>query len=205
MKKEIDLVTEKTVETVTAAADPFSDLSKLKVGQNFNETVGVKKAILHVPVRKPTRQEFVRVHPDESMRVRVAMIELKEEREVFLVMPELASEMPGEVTTKILVTAINRQGVLFLWPVNGDVEENGIRRNHWNETARTAAEVAQKKWVKVVANMSLGSYEVFEASGKLPDPEWPELSFQEILRIAFKNNLITSADHIVIRKLLGAV
>lgn len=192
-------------QTCGKGFDPFADLSKLKVGQNFNETVGVKKAILHVPVRKPTRQEFVRVHPDENMRVRVAMIELKEEREIFLVIPELASQLPAEVTTKLLVTAMNRQGVLFLWPVNSEVEEIGVKRNHWNESSRTAAELAQRGWVKVVSNMSLGAYEVFEATGKLPDPDWPELSFQEILRIALKNNFIDSMDHIVIRKLLGAV
>jgi hypothetical protein len=182
----------------------FSDLSKLKIGQNFNETVGVKKAILHVPIRKPTRQEFIRVHPDERMRLAAAVIELKEERETFLVPPELAQELPDEIRPKLLVTAINRQGVLFLWPVNLDLDEGPIRKNHWNETARTAAELAQTKWVKVVPKMSLGAYEVYEATASWPEPEWPDLPFNKILETAFKNNLITSPDHIVIRKLLGA-
>lgn len=185
--------------------DRLGDLASLRITQNFGDGIGVKKALLHVPVRKPQKQEFFRVHPDENMRINVAMIDLKEEREVFLVAPELAQELPGDISPKMLVTAINRQGVLFLWPVNLDLEDSRIRRNHWNESARTAAELATKNWIKMVANMGLGSYEVFQASSDLGEPEWPQLSFQEILGIAFKNNFITSADHIVIRKLLGAI
>jgi hypothetical protein len=187
----------------TVQSDPFSDLSKLRINPNFNETIGVKKALLHVPVRKPNKQEFVRVHPSEDMRLAVAMIDMKEEREIFLVTPELAQDLPGEVAPKLLVTAINKQGVLFLWPLNLDLEENRIRKNHWNESAHTGAELAKKGWVKVAANMGLGAYDVLQATGNLPDPEWPDLSFQEILKIAFKDNFITSADHVVIQKLLG--
>ena len=106
---------------------------------------------------------------------------------------------------KLLVTAVNRQNNPFLWPLGLDLEETRFRKNHWNETARTAAEMAVKNWVRVAANMNLGSYEVFESQVELPEPEWPELELSEMLRIAFKDNVIESADHIVIRKLLGAV
>ena len=41
------------------ATDRF-DPSRLRLSQNFVESVGVKKALLTVPVRKPGRQDFVR-------------------------------------------------------------------------------------------------------------------------------------------------
>ncbi|MGZ3781534.1 MAG: hypothetical protein ACXVCY_12855 [Pseudobdellovibrionaceae bacterium] len=190
-----------------AQVDPFSDLSKLKISQNFTETIGVKKALLHVPVRKPNRQEFVRVHPNENMRLEVAMIEWQEDkdREIFLVAPEVASQLPNEVKAKLLVTAINRQNHVFLWPLGLDLEETRSRKNHWYETARTAADMATRNWVRVAANMNLGSYEVFEAQVEMPEPEWPTYSFSELLKIALKDNFIDSAEHIVIRKLLGAI
>jgi hypothetical protein len=59
--------------------------------------------------------------------------------------------------------------------------------------------------VRVVANMGLGAYEVYEASGDLPDPSWPELSFPEILKVAFKGRYITEVEHPVIRRLRGEV
>lgn len=187
-------------------SNPLDDLSKIRINQDFNDGVGVKKAILTIPVRKPNKQDFVRVHPSTDMRISpVAMIDLKEEREVYLVSQEIASQLPGEVQPKLLVTAINRQGVVFLWPINIDLADGSFRRNNWNETAHTAANLAQKSWVKMSANMSLGAYEVFEATGAIPDPEWPELTFQEILKIAFKDKFIDSMDHVVIRTLLGAV
>ena len=38
--------------------------------------------------------------------------------------------------------------------------------------------MAMKTWIKVVANMALGAYEVFEATGSLPEPEWPDIKFK---------------------------
>ena len=41
------------------------------------------------------------------------------------------------------------------------------------------------------------------AGGELPDPTWPEESFQELIRIAFKDRFIKDKDHLVIRRLRG--
>ncbi len=47
-------------------------------------------------------------------------------------------------------------------------------------------EALRRRWVRVYANMAVGRYEVAQATAPLPDPEWPELTFREILRIAFR-------------------
>jgi DNA-binding protein HU-beta len=72
---------EATVEDV----DPF-DPAVLRVVSDF-EAVAVKRVIVSVPVRKPKRQEFVRVHPDERYRLEVAVVELQDGRETYLVVP----------------------------------------------------------------------------------------------------------------------
>jgi hypothetical protein len=177
------------------------DLSRLRLAQNFSESIGVKKALLTVPVRKPNRQEFVRVHPDENMRLETAVLELKEDRETYLVEPELWAELAGELTPKALFTAINRQGVLTIWPVRLPGEDG--RHDEWNRSALEAAQMAMNRWVRVAANMSLGAYEVYEASADLPDPQWPDLNFQQILEVAFKDRFVRSLDHAVVRRLRG--
>jgi len=177
------------------------DLEKLRLSQNFAETVGVKKKIITVPVRKPHRQSFIRVHPDESWRLETAVLELKEDRETYLVDRELWPELPGEIVPKVLYTTINRQGVVFLWPVRLPGEDG--RLDAWNRSAHAAAELATKKWVRIGANISLGAYEVFEATGNFPEPEWPDIGFEGLFNIAFKNMLIQSLDHPVIRNLRG--
>jgi len=180
--------------------NPF-DPSRLRLSQNFAEMVGVKKALLTVPVRKPSRQDFVRVHPGEDYRLETAALELKDEREVYLVDRALWHELPGEIVPKVLFTTINRQGVLTLWPIRLPGEDG--RHDEWNRSALEAALMAQSRWIRVAANMSLGAYEVYEAVADLPDPAWPEVSFQEILKIAFKARFIADLDHPVIRRLRG--
>ena len=179
------------------------DLDSLRLSQNFTAMVGVKKKIITVHVRKPDRQWFVRVHSEESYRLETAMLELKEDREFYLVDSSLWSELPGEIIPIALFTAVNRQGVVFLWPVRLPNSEG--RQLEWHRSALQAAEEAMQSWVRVVANMSLGAYEVYEATGNLPDPEWPELSFQKLLEIAFKDRFIRSMNHIAIRKLRGEI
>ena len=157
-----------------------------------------------MPVRKPNRQDFVRVHPDPAYRLTpAAIIELKEDREVYLVTPDMASELPGEFAAATLFTTINRQGVLHLWPVKLPGADG--KHNEWHRSAAEAAELAMHRWVRVTANMSLGAYEMFEATGDLPEPAWPELPFPEILKIAFRDRIVDGADHPVVQRLRGAV
>ena len=59
------------------------------------------------------------------------------------------------------------------------------------------------KWVRIKANMSLGAYEIFSAESVMQDPTWPELPFNELLRIAFRDRIISSADHPVVKRLRG--
>jgi hypothetical protein len=60
-----------------------------------------------------------------------------------------------------------------------------------------------KKWVRVTSSMSLGAYEIFEASGDLPEPVWPDYAFEEILKIAFQDRIVDRADHPLVQRLLG--
>jgi hypothetical protein len=53
--------------------------------------------------------------------------------------------------------------------------------------------------------MSLGAYELYTATGSLPDPEWPETPFPELLKIAFKDRFITDRNHPILRRLRGEV
>ena len=52
-------------------------------------------------------------------------------------------------------------------------------------------------------NMNLGAYEIWESTASLPDPRWPELSLQELLRTAFKDRYIADLQHPVLQRLRG--
>lgn len=180
--------------------DPF-DLASLRLPQNFEDTSGVKRIVTTVPVRKPDRTWFVRVRPGEEWRLSTGIVELKDERETYLVAPSLRHELASEMTPKVLFTAINRQGVLFLWIVK--LPNVDGRSDTWSQSALAAATQAEGGWVRVIPNNTLGGYDLYTARAGLPDPEWPDLSFQEIIRLAFKDRMIDSLDHPVVRRLKG--
>jgi hypothetical protein len=187
-------------EAAAAASDPF-DLSKLRLSQDFIETAGVRKLLRTVTVRKPGPQDFIRVNPDAGYRDAFAVIELKDDREIYLLPPDIARELPGECFSVVLYTAINRQGVVFLWPVRLPASDGRVIE--WHRSAAEAAGLGMKRWIRVKANMALGAYEIFEAASTIPDPEWPILSFQELVHLAFRDRLINSRDHLVIKRLHG--
>lgn len=183
------------------SADPFADLSKLRLSQAFTESVGTKKLLTTVPVRKPGKQEFVRVRPESEYRGAYAIIELKEDNEYYLLVPSIAEEIPEEFRSMMLYTAINRQRTVTLWPVRLPASDG--RRDDWQRSAQEAAERATRTWIRVVANKNLSAYELHEATGNILEPEWPEHTFQDLLRIAFRERLIDSVDHPVLKRLRG--
>jgi hypothetical protein len=190
------------LEVVANSDDPF-DLAKLRVSQDFLEATPVKKLLTTIPVRKPGPQDFIRVHPSPKYRDLVAILELKEDRESYIVNLAAVPELQGECYIATLFTAITRSGTLFLWPVRVPAVDG--RSNEWHVSAARAAEEAMKSWLRVKSNMSLRAYELFLAENQkqIPNPEWPELSFQELCRIAFHDRLIDRGDHPVIKRLRG--
>jgi hypothetical protein len=184
--------------------DPF-DPAALRLSDAGIAGLGVKKVILSVPVRKPDKSWFIRTHPD--YRLPTAVIELKGDHggEIYLVAPILREALIGESTFSLraIFTTINRQGVVFLWPIRLPAADG--RQDEWSRTAFEAAEMARDRWVRVSANMGLGAYDVHEAPGDLPEPEWPDRPFRELLRVAFRERYIQSEDHSVLRQLRGEV
>jgi hypothetical protein len=187
-----------------AIPDPFEP-ANLRIDHDFAAAVGVKKVLVTVPVRKPDKVTFVRVHPHEDYCLQTAVLEFKEEREFYIVGRHLWGELSTETTfgVRAFFTAISRQGDLFLWPVVLPGPDG--KTMEWHRSALEAVTMAKHSWVRVQANMSVGAYEVYKATGNLPEPKWPDMELRDILAIAFKDRFIDSLDHPVLRRLRGEV
>src|SRR4029079_11895722 len=110
--------------------------------------------------------------------------------ELCLLGPGLLASLAWEATfsPRLLVTAVNRQGVLFVWPIRLPGPDGKI--DDWSKSALDASVIGQKEWVRVSANMSLGAYDVAVASAQMTEPSWPDRPFGELLRIAFRGKMI---------------
>ena len=152
------------------------------------ESLGTQKVLTTVPCGKPNKHQFVRVHPEESYRMETAIFEDKNLNESYLVSPEMWSELSLDVTPVCLFTATTRHGDCFLWQVKLPGADG--RSNTWNESAMAASQLAIDHWVRVASNMQAGRYDVFQATGALPDPEWPSETFQGLLERCFEKRII---------------
>ena len=101
-----------------------------KLSQDFESMAGVRKEILTIPVRKPDRQSFIQVHPGVEWHMSALILEIKEDRENYLVLPNLIEALPEEFVPKYLFTCQTRQGVPFLWPVRMPGRDG--RLDQWN-------------------------------------------------------------------------
>lgn len=179
------------------------DLDSLRLSQNFGAMIGVKKALLSVPLRKPGKHEWFRVHPQWYFDAFALKMRGERKDELYVVAGNIVSLLPDEVSPMRLAATITRQGVFTLWPIR--LPGTDGRQDEWARTAMEAALMAQAGWIRMVANLHLGSYEVFQPVADFPEPEWPDLGWDAILKLAFKNNIIDAVDHPALRQLRGEV
>ena len=63
--------------------------------------------------------------------------------------------------------------------------------------------MAMSRWIRLKPNMSLGANEITTAGIVMAEPVWPELSYEELLRIGYRDRMITMLEHPVILRLRG--
>lgn len=183
---------------VPNAANTLS-VAALRLPQDFGSAAGVKKVLTTIPFRKPSGQVFFRIHP--TWRLNAAILQLKDDGENYVVAPNLFAELTQDVRAKTVYTGVTREGNVFLWPVNLESEDG--RLDSWSQSARKAAEMAERSWVRMVANRSIGAYDVYEATGQLGEPCWPEMTFDDVAKLAFRDRFIDTSNHPILKALRG--
>jgi hypothetical protein len=186
----------------TDPPDPF-DPENLRASQDFGSAVAVKKVLTKVDCRKPSRFEWVRVNTDPKYRAEsVALLEMREHRETFLILPQFVNTIPTRVDLFDIYTAVTRQGVVLLWRVKH--VEHGTLGASWAESMIKAIEAAKESWVRIEANNPNSCYDLSFSMNVMAEPVWPAESMRDLLKLAFSNSLVDRADHPLILQLLGA-
>jgi hypothetical protein len=179
-----------------------TDLGALRLPSSFDD-IHATKQIVTVPIRKPTRQEWVRLQDGEggSPLGPVAAITIKDDAVTYVVRPDLVPSLQrGEYDIVYLHAAISTSQAIFLWPVRIASD----RQDAWTASMQEAVALANRGWVRVTADMAAGHYDVHTPVGELAAPVWPpDVTFQKIVDVALKDRLIDSPDHPVLRRLRG--
>jgi hypothetical protein len=184
----------------SVAVPDHIDIESLTLEGDVTYAIAVEKVFDRIPIRKPSKQDWFRIHPDPLLTWNAVVIELKEDNEYYIIPKQLRQALFGEWVPVTLYVGINRAGVVFLWPVRlpGD---DGKDMDCWI-SAREAAELAKKQWCRITWNRSMRAYDK-RLVNNIPDPEWPELDRRKVLEIAFKGKIISSLEHPVVKMLMG--
>jgi len=128
--------------------DPFNP-ENLRLDQSFTKTVAVKKLLTTIPVRRPGKQTFFRVHPDPAYRDVFPIIDMKDDREEYIVARPLVAELATEIVHKQLCLAITRQGTVFFLPLRLPGPDG--KDMEWWRSLREHADRAMTHWIRVVS------------------------------------------------------
>lgn len=180
-----------------------SSFASLVLPQDFDAAAGVESLMLTVPVRKPTKLAFVRVHPSPEFRAALAILR-DDNGDMYAVHPTVYPYLTNEASPAMLYTTQDEGGTVFLWPVTLPGPDG--RTNTWSQSAHAAAQAAQTDWLRVSSRRDAQMYGTTKSKVSRPDPKWPEKSFEDLLRVAFDDGrLIDSLDHPIVRRLQGEV
>jgi hypothetical protein len=184
--------------------DPF-DLDAIRESQDFGAHLGVRRTLKCI-VQKPKNEWWIQVHPDDEFSIISRVVDLKDEREMYWVARDLWDDLAGEPTfqRKAFFTYTckhtYRRGDCFLWPVKPPDESGKV--DSWNESAMDYAR-QRGIWQRISSNTDMGCYDQYLTSAPWEVPTWPEVTFDQLVRAAFKGRVIETLDHPVIRNLRG--
>lgn len=123
------------------------DLSELKLKVGVGEGLPERKEVLSIPVRKPSKQTYIRVNPDPTWQIETYVLELKDDDELYLVDSSLWEALRNEITPKIILSCMTRQDSFFFWSIRLPNAENWV--DNWSRTALDCARIAQTQWVRI--------------------------------------------------------
>ncbi len=180
------------------------DPSIFRIMPGPTSEVKTERHLSFIPVRKPSKQAYVRVHPEADYRHPCGLFILEGDERPYMVTQPIFETYPYDMKLVDLRLTIDRQGNLIFWPVPQPPAEG--RENLWNFSQREAADRAETTWLRLLANRRLGQYEGEVAKSEIPEPEWPKRSMSKLLEITFSGgHIIDTIDHPAIQTLLGAV
>ena len=160
-----------TPDILNRAPKPISRFSNLEEirADTSHEDAGTTEKPLLVPVKRPSDEKCIRVHPGPDFQFQNAVICIRSaDRKPYLFSGKMANKLQGRQALVTLFLCIDRQDNPDLWPVK---QNRPGKTNDFNTTALDAAGTAMKSWVYIVVGDNC--YAAKSPIGKeiIPEPD----------------------------------
>jgi hypothetical protein len=152
-----------------------------------------------VECRRPPKGIFftVRAETTEQWKDRKFYYMLQIEGcDPYLVVPHIAKQKKDEdvIRPVLIVRYVTMAGEEGLWPLKLDQQDG--KSNSWNKSARNILGLAESgKWVRIVSAKKHYRYAVSPRTFKEVPPRFSDRSFDELISIAFTDQIISSPEH----------
>jgi hypothetical protein len=183
------------------APNPF-DPARYRLDEGNLADLGITDETADVPVTRPKADWWVRVHPGEEYRQTMGFIETKTDRELYLVDRDLWPRLKTEPLFHFrrLHLAVNTEGQHFIWPCRLPNSDGKIES--WVEIPLRAVEHAKKTWTRFFWEATTRKNRIRTTDSDYAEVKWPNLSFAELLGIAFNGRIISDLEHPILCRLL---
>jgi len=215
VKKTVKKTAKKSVKKVTKKPKPSTnknteegkndgllDIESWQVEDSQNQEASIETDYV-IDVAKPNSQKYFQVRDGREWQMKVKLVEYKPYQEFSLVLPEVAKNAGEntEIAEYRLYLTVNEFGHYSVWPVH-------VGKGSWHESRRLAVKDATGIWIRMKANIAKEEFFTLEApddiASKLGKPIWPpDLTFREIVSIAFAGRVIDDVNHPLLKKLRG--
>jgi hypothetical protein len=196
------------VDTVATTSEALGASLILPAGHGVGMARMVKTT-MRLKAKKPNPRRFLRVHPDMSAAVAIFLDPNDEdefEKAPYVVLGHVAEELSVEAVPNMVYLYTYRTGSLGLWPCPL-AGPGGRASTAWGSTRLEIAEKAKTSWLRCHASVDGEGYAYTEPVDRFPEPDWDRLlrgrSMLQLLGIAFRDRVIDSVDHPVLREFEG--
>ena len=160
--------------------DDVGNFAKYGASQDFDELAPTKVLFTHIPTKRPPKTAYIRAHPKRQVILPLFTFGRESDKELFLIEPDVLGAVLEQEEDAVkryrLVQAVTKQNTLYLWPIAVPDE---LRPNMWHVTANALADKAIHQWIRIQTSPELG-YWGREPRADLPDPKWPDVSFEHL-------------------------
>lgn len=177
-----------------------TSIRDLRLSQDYLDMDEVMEVTTSVEIGKPNHQVFFRAHTEWKGLYPVFEQKHLRKSEFFIVDAQAVPELAGEVTPRLLVPLITRDRSLYIWPLRVGTADREM--DLAAQSAHVAIEQAKLHWVKIKWNGN--KFDCRAAKSDLDPPQWPpDLTWDQMVELAFGNRVIDSPNHPAVKALNG--
>ena len=182
------------------AGSVFDDLDALRKASKL--TVQRKTVLVNVSVDKPANNVYFRAHPTWFLD-ELTVVKDNDSGVYYYVVPHMRKhpKLDPRLRKVILaVIALWPADIVQIWPVPLPGPKSDFKP--WR-SARAAYELARDQWVQIAWSGETSDYVIETAEGIDHAPNWPDKTFEELLKLGFDGKIIDNDEHEYVRQLRG--